>query len=148
VSEKDYGLIPDRLAWELPLSDATSLAGPFQAFATPDADGSSGATALARSTNLGVYSRRFARGSGENGLHSHDQDAIWLVLEGMAEFHDQAGALIATLGAGHGVMVRALTSYRFVCREPSHLLRFAAAATADASEGVSVDRPTTSGAHT
>jgi len=125
---KDYGVITDHLAWDLPLTGVTSSSGPFQVFRGSDVSGNK-PVPLARSEGVGLYLRRFEEGRGENGLHSHDQDAIWLVLEGAASFYDEHGNLIAALKATQGVLVPELTSYRFVCSERSLLLRFAGAHT-------------------
>ncbi len=70
--------------------------------------------------------RTFADGAGENGLHSHDDDAIWLVLAGRAEFHTFDDVLLGMANVGGGVLVPAGTAYRFVCHGRSTLMRVAA----------------------
>jgi len=127
VSERNFGVIPDRLAWDLPLTALTVESGPFQLFSAGAADAASKPRALARSESLGLYLRRFPEGGGENGLHSHDQDAIWFVVEGGADFFEEGGTPIASLGPDQGLLVPRLIPYGFVCTETSLLLRFAGA---------------------
>ncbi|MGX7681486.1 hypothetical protein ACSMXN_21580 [Jatrophihabitans sp. DSM 45814] len=124
MTEKNYGRIPDRVAWDLPLTTMTSLKDPFQVFSGADVDPTTKAVALARTENLGVYLRRFREGGGENGLHSHDTDGIWLVLEGAVTFHGEDDRLIAELAPDEGVLVPRDVSYRFLCTKDSVLLRF------------------------
>jgi hypothetical protein len=125
MSERNYGLITDRLAWDLPLTGLTSLRGPFQVFSASGPTGAPGPFALARTDGIGVYRRWFPEGGGENGLHSHGQSAAWFVVDGRAQFYQEGGELIATLDAHQGVMVPESVPYRFICLEPSLLLRFA-----------------------
>jgi mannose-6-phosphate isomerase-like protein (cupin superfamily) len=134
TTEKNYGVIPDRLAWELPLvSEATSELTPFQVFTAgtpPEAEHPQRVRPLARTPDLALYVRAFRDGGGENGLHSHPDDAIWLVLEGQATFFDKEGRVLGELQPHQGVLVPALASYRFVCRGDTLMARFAAASSA------------------
>jgi mannose-6-phosphate isomerase-like protein (cupin superfamily) len=132
AEEKDYGVIPDRWAWELPLdTDATRELTPFQVFtATPprDEENPSRIRALARTTGLALYIRRFKDGGGENGLHAHTDDAIWMVLEGRATFFADGDRLLGELEPQGGILVPRLTRYRFVCTGPTLLARFSGGA--------------------
>ena len=84
MSETNYGVIADRLAWEVPLNpSATVELAPFQVFTTGAPEESEHALRvrpLARSSALSLYVRAFGDGGGEDGLHAHPDDAIWLVL--------------------------------------------------------------------
>lgn len=127
VSEKNHGEVYDTVSWELALDEArTSTVAGCQTFrARPDAS-PGGPHALARTEAMGLYARTFADGGGENGLHSHPDDAVWLVLSGHADFYAEASALLGSLGATDGLLVPAGTSYRFVCQGPTTLIRVAA----------------------
>jgi mannose-6-phosphate isomerase-like protein (cupin superfamily) len=126
--EIDHGLIPDDLAWNLALDEATQVVGPFQVIhARGDAGGRP--RAVARSGQIGMYVRAFADGKGENGLHSHPTDAIWIVLEGAATFHGLNETLLGELTAKEGILVPAGESYRFRCNGPSVLARISVADT-------------------
>jgi quercetin dioxygenase-like cupin family protein len=124
MSEKNFGHFPDRVAWDLPLTGDTSvLDGGFQVFTggSPETK----ATALARTDGLGVYVGRFPAGGGENGIHSHPGDSIWLVLSGAASFYAEDSRLLGQLGPSDGIMVPDGAPYRFRCAEDSVILRFA-----------------------
>lgn len=123
MTEKFYGHFPDRVAWDLPISDTTAeLEGGFQAF-TGNITGKS--AALARSGELGLSITRYRAEGGENGLHSHPGDSIWYVVEGAATFWAADSVLLAELGAHDGIMVPGGAPYRFQCTADSVLLRFA-----------------------
>lgn len=130
MSETNHGVIPDRLAWELPLNpSATVERAPFQVFTTGTPDESEHAMRirpLARSGALALYVRAFADGGGEAGLHAHPDDAIWLVLEGRASFFGEGGRPLGELGPHGGILVPALASYRFRCTGATLMARFAA----------------------
>ena len=121
MTEVDHGTIPDDLAWSLP--SGAEVLEPFQVFRCSPEDGARHTRAMARSGSLGMYVRSFPDGGGENGLHSHPSDAIWLVLEGSASFHAPGGVSLGTLSRYDGILVPALTSYRFICSGPSLLAR-------------------------
>ena len=130
MSETNYGVIADRLAWEMPLNaTATIESPPFQIFTTTAPEESEHALRvrpLARSTALSLYVRAFDDGGGEDGLHAHADDAIWLVLEGRASFFGENGRALGTLGPHEGILVPAFASYRFRCTGESLIARFAA----------------------
>ena len=75
MSETNYGVIADRLAWEVPLNpSATVELAPFQVFTTGAPEESEHALRvrpLARSSALSLYVRAFGDGGGEDGLHAH-----------------------------------------------------------------------------
>ena len=129
MSETNYGVIADRLAWEVPLNpSATIELPPFQVFTTGAPEESEHALRvrpLARSTALSLYVRAFADGGGEDGLHAHPDDAIWLVLEGHASFFGADDRPLGELGPHQGILVPALASYRFRCTGESLIARFA-----------------------
>jgi mannose-6-phosphate isomerase-like protein (cupin superfamily) len=130
VSEKNYGVIADRLAWDVPLNpSATVELAPFQVFtagAPEETEHDLRVRPLARSTALSLYVRAFADGGGEDGIHAHPDDAIWLVLEGHASFFGERGRPLGELGPHEGILVPALASYRFRCTGASLLARFGA----------------------
>lgn len=123
MTEKFYGHFPDRVAWDLPLSDATvELPGGFQSF-TGEFTGKS--AALSRTGELGLSITRYPAEGGENGLHSHPGDSIWYVLEGATTFWAAESVLLAELGPHEGIMIPGGAPYRFQCTSDSVLLRFA-----------------------
>ncbi|MCU1346141.1 MAG: hypothetical protein JWL70_2407 [Acidimicrobiia bacterium] len=127
MAERDYGLIYDTVSWELPLdADRSTAVGSCQVFrANPDPQ--PGAPhALARTDVMAFYMRSFADGGGENGLHSHDDDAVWFVVNGHATFYASGEELLGELDSNDGVLVPAGKSYRFVCTGPTTLARVAA----------------------
>ncbi len=128
MTEKDYGLIPERISWEQGIDGERSMqvAGCHVVRAADVPRG--GPQVLARTENLAMYVRTFGEGGGEDGLHHHDDDALWLVLRGRATFRSRDGALLGDLGAHEGVVVPSGTPYRFVCTEPATLARVAARA--------------------
>ena len=130
VSEKSYGVIADRLAWDLPLNPTPTVElAPFQVFTTAaleETEQDLRVRPVARSTALSLYVRAFADGGGEDGLHAHPDDAIWLVLEGHASFFGEGGRALGELGPHEGILVPALVSYRFRCTGATRLARFAA----------------------
>jgi hypothetical protein len=72
-----------------PQPEATVELAPFQVFTTGAPEESEHALRvrpLARSSALSLYVRAFGDGGGEDGLHAHPDDAIWLVLQGHASF--------------------------------------------------------------
>ena len=75
---------------------------------------------------MSLYVRAFADGGGEDGLHAHPDDAIWLVLEGHVSFFGEGGRPLGELGPHQGILVPALASYRFRCTGASLLARFGA----------------------
>ena len=80
---------------------ATIELAPFQVFTTVAPEESEHALRvrpLARTTALSLYVRAFADGGGEDGLHAHPDDAIWLVLEGHASFFGENGRALGELG--------------------------------------------------
>jgi mannose-6-phosphate isomerase-like protein (cupin superfamily) len=81
---------------------------------------------LARSSALSLYVRAFGDGGGEDGLHAHPDDAIWLVLQGHASFFGEGRRLLGELGPHEGILVPALATYRFRCRGETLIARFAA----------------------
>lgn len=124
MTEKFYGHFPDRVAWDMPLSDATTEAsGGFQTFSASDLTGK--AAALARSDELGLSVSRYRAEGGENGLHSHPGDSIWYVIEGEATFWAEDSVLLAELKPNDGIMVPDGARYRFQCTTDAVLLRFA-----------------------
>ena len=76
-----------------------------------------------------MYVRTFGEGGGEDGLHHHDDDALWFVYAAGQRSVPRDGVLLSDVGAHEGVVVPAGTSYRFVCTEPATLARVARAAT-------------------
>ena len=106
MSETNYGVIADRLAWEMPLNaTATIELPPFQIFNTTAPEESEHALRvrpLARSTALSLYVRAFDDGGGEDGLHAHADDAIWLVLEGRASFFGENGRALGDARPARG----------------------------------------------
>jgi mannose-6-phosphate isomerase-like protein (cupin superfamily) len=131
MAEKDFGLIHDRFSWdvEIDASRAQTVHGCQVFHASADSDPDPGPPeVLARSSSLSSYTRTFAAGTGENGLHSHDDDAIWMVLDGRAQFFAPADRLLGDLGEHGAVLVPAGTSYRFVCQGRTTLMRVAARA--------------------
>jgi len=130
MAEKNYGEIYDTVSWERAMDQArTATVAGCQTFrATPD-DEPGGPHALARTDALAIYARTFADGGGENGLHSHPDDAAWVVVAGHASFYAEAGAVLGELFASDGLLVPSGTSYRFVCHGPTTLMRVAARAT-------------------
>ena len=121
--EKDYGHFPDRLAWDLKFDDLTHVApDDFQVFKGSQFDTKS--AALARTSELGMYAIRYRAGGGENGLHSHPGDSIWLLIRGAATFWAQDSVVLAELKPLDGVMVPGGAKYRFLCTEDSVLYRF------------------------
>ena len=126
-TEKHYGHIPDRLTWEVALGgDVTTHLG-FQVFTGHRTPESKRVEALARTPQLGLYRTRYRAGGGENGLHSHPGDSIWLVLAGSVRFYAEKSTLVADLGPGGGLMIPSGATYRFQCTEDSELVRFAGA---------------------
>lgn len=127
MDEKDYGMIHDVFSWDRSLdADRVSMISGFQVF-QGDPDPVAGSPhVLARSPAIALYERNFAEGGGENGLHSHDDEAIWIVLSGRATFFAAGGSPLGDLGPGAGVLVPAGTSYRFACSEPTSMMRVAA----------------------
>jgi mannose-6-phosphate isomerase-like protein (cupin superfamily) len=127
-AETNYGVIPDRLAWELPLdARATRELEPFQVFTAgrPDVgENKVRVRPLARTSGLGLYVRAFPDGGGENGLHAHADDAIWLVLDGQATFFGEGGRALGELQQHQGILVPRLASYRFRCTGPTLMARF------------------------
>ena len=81
---------------------------------------------LARSSALSLYVRAFGDGGGEDGLHAHPDDAIWLVLQGHASFFGEGRRPLGELGPHEGILVPALATYRFRCRGETLIARFAA----------------------
>ena len=126
--EVDHGRIADDVAWSLALDEATKVVGAFQVIHARGEVGG-GPRAVARSGHMGMYVRGFADGKGENGLHSHPTDAIWIVLEGAATFHGMNETLLGELTAKEGILVPAGESYRFRCNGPSVLARISVADT-------------------
>ena len=128
MTEKDYGLVPERTSWEQSIDEGRSMqvAGCQVVRATDVPPG--GPKVLARTEQLAMYVRSFAAGGGEDGLHHHDDDALWLVLHGRVTFRSRDGVLLGDLGAHDGVVIPHGTSYRFVCNEPATLARVAARA--------------------
>jgi mannose-6-phosphate isomerase-like protein (cupin superfamily) len=128
MTEKDYGLVPERISWGQPIDGERSMqvAGCHVGHAADVPAG--GPQVLARTENLAMYVRTFGEGGGEDGLHHHDDDALWFVLRGRATFRSRDGVLLGDLGAHEGVVVPCGTSYRFVCTEPATLARVAARA--------------------
>lgn len=128
MTEKYYGIIHDTVSWEneVDATRATATAG-CQLFDATSDTAAAAPHVLARTANLAAYMRTFADGAGENGLHSHDDDAIWLVLDGRATFHTTDGVELGTADAAHGVLVPARTPYRFACSGLTTLVRIAAA---------------------
>ncbi|MGX7680334.1 cupin domain-containing protein [Jatrophihabitans sp. DSM 45814] len=124
-AEKHYGHIPDRLAWDLPLGGTVTTDSGFQVFTGRFAPESKRAEALARTPEMGLYRVRYRAGGGENGLHSHPGDSIWMVLSGAVRFYAEKSRLVADLGPGGGVMIPSEATYRFQCSEDSELVRFA-----------------------
>ncbi len=99
---------------------------PFQVFTTAAPEESEHALRvrpLARTTALSLYVRAFADGGGEDGLHAHPADAIWLVLEGHASFFGENGRALGELGPRDGMLVPALASYRFRCTGAHELVK-------------------------
>jgi mannose-6-phosphate isomerase-like protein (cupin superfamily) len=132
MAEQNYGMMPDHFSWEVALaSDATEITGPFQVFSVPTAVTTGEPNTprpVARADHLSLYVRAFVDGGGENGLHSHDDDSIWLVLSGRAAFAGEDGLSLGTLDAHHGVLIPAGVSYKFVCSGDTVLARIAARA--------------------
>jgi mannose-6-phosphate isomerase-like protein (cupin superfamily) len=128
MTEKYHGIIHDTVSWENDVDPtrAAATAGCQVFDASPDST-AAGHRVLARSANLAAYMRTFADGAGENGLHSHDDDGIWMVVEGRATFHTADGVELGVADAAHGVLVPAGTPYRFVCSGLTTLVRVAAA---------------------
>jgi mannose-6-phosphate isomerase-like protein (cupin superfamily) len=130
MSETNYGVIADRLAWDVPRNpSATVELPPFQVFTTAapeEAEHALRVRPLARAAALSLYVRAFGDGGGEDGLHAHPEDAIWLVLEGHASFFGENGRALGELGPHEGILVPALASYRFRCTGESLIARFAA----------------------
>lgn len=124
---KDFGLIPDRSAWESDLGPATSTVGAYQVFRPATIGDTAGPIAMARTDSIGVYARHFRAGGGEKGLHSHDKDAVWVVLEGRALFRDESGSTTASVSAHEGLLIPRFVSYRFTCPVDSTLVRVSAA---------------------
>ena len=126
-AEKHYGHIPDRLAWDVALgSDVTTDRG-FQVFTGHRTAEAKRVEALARTPQLGLVRMHCREGGGENGLHSHPGDSIWLVLSGSVRFYGEKSTLIADLGPGGGLLIPSGATYRFRCDEETELVRFAAA---------------------
>jgi mannose-6-phosphate isomerase-like protein (cupin superfamily) len=127
MGEKNYGLIYDHVSWESVLDPErhTTIAGCQVFRGGPDQE-PGGPHALARTDSLALYLRSFADGGGENGLHSHDDDAIWLVVVGQATFYAEGGVLLGELETNDGLLVPAGTSYRFSCHGPTTMARVAA----------------------
>jgi quercetin dioxygenase-like cupin family protein len=127
AEEKNYGQIFDTVSWTSPIdADRTSTVEGCQRFhGGPDAQPGR-PHSLARAGSLALYVRSFADGGGENGLHSHDDDAAWLVVAGGAEFFTEGGVSLGELAAADGLLVPAGTSYRFVCHGPTTMMRVAA----------------------
>jgi mannose-6-phosphate isomerase-like protein (cupin superfamily) len=125
--EKNYGVIYDTVSWDLAIdpSRTAQVAGCQTFQAGPDTT-PGGPHALARTDALALYARTFADGGGENGLHSHPDDAVWLVVSGHAAFYAEAGELLGSLETSDGLLVPAGTSYRFVCQGVTTLVRVAA----------------------
>ena len=122
-AEKDYGHIPDRVAWDLPLAAVTTIDSEnFQVFRGSQLNAKT--SALSRTDELGMYAARYRAGGGENGLHSHPGDSIWLLVSGAATFWAKDSVVIAELQPLDGVMVPNDAKYRFMCTEDSVLLRF------------------------
>jgi quercetin dioxygenase-like cupin family protein len=136
MAEKNYGHFPDRLAWDLALGPATRVDDDgFQVFASDQADITAKASALARTDELGVYIGRFPAGGGENGLHSHPGDSVWVVLSGAASFWAADSRLLGELGPAAGVMVPGGAPYRFLCSEDSVIMRFSGPPPAPRADG-------------
>jgi mannose-6-phosphate isomerase-like protein (cupin superfamily) len=125
-AEKDYGLIFDVVSWERPIdTERVSTVAGCQAFTAVADPQPGGPRSLVRTAGLALYERTFAEGGGENGLHSHDDDAIWMVASGSASFFTSADHLLGEVATGGGILVPAGTSYRFVCHEVTTMFRVA-----------------------
>ncbi|MBL0423376.1 cupin domain-containing protein [Ramlibacter sp. AW1] len=86
-------------------------------------------TVLAATPAMTVILKGYAE-SGENTLHAHtDEDHVFVVLQGEANFHGPHGEL-KTIGPLHGVMMPRGTFYRFRASpgQPLVMLRIGAAA--------------------
>jgi mannose-6-phosphate isomerase-like protein (cupin superfamily) len=125
--EKDYGLIYDVVSWQRPIDTerASSVAG-CQVFSALGDPQPGGPQSLARTRALAIYERTFAEGGGENGLHSHDDDAIWMVASGSASFFTSSDQPLGEVATGGGILVPAGTAYRFVCHGTTTMRRVAA----------------------
>lgn len=81
-------------------------------------------TVLASSKQMTVRLKVYASG-GENALHAHaNEDHVFILLQGKAEFFDQNGAL-GTLGVNEGLLIPRGVYYRFNATgsEPLVMLR-------------------------
>ena len=79
---------------------------------------------LAASEHLTVRLKMYASG-GENNIHAHpNEDHVFIILQGSAEFHDPDGVL-ARVGPYEGVMLPKGSRYNFTCtsKEPLVMLR-------------------------
>lgn len=124
-TEKHYGHIPDRKAWDIALGGDVSTDLDFQVFTGGRAPEAKRVEALVRTPEVGLYRARYRAGGGENGLHSHPGDSIWMVLAGSVRFYAEKSRLIADLGPGGGVMIPSGATYRFQCTQDSEVVRFA-----------------------
>jgi mannose-6-phosphate isomerase-like protein (cupin superfamily) len=78
-------------------------------------------TVLAAMANLTVRLKVYASG-GENVLHAHsNEDHVFIILQGAAEFHDEGG-LLASLGPNEGVSLPKGKPYRFHASSPEPLV--------------------------
>lgn len=123
-TEKHYGHIPDRKAWDIALGGDVSTDLDFQVFTGGRAPEARRVEALVRTPEVGLYRARYRAGGGENGLHSPRR----LNLAG-------TGGLCAVLRrkvqasrrprTGGGVMIPSGATYRFQCTLDSEVVRFA-----------------------
>src|SRR5438270_14030373 len=93
----------DPIAWGRPLQPGVEeQPAPYQRFRFGEL--STKFTPLVRGEHAAMYVTNFAPGEGEARFHAHDDEAIWLVLEGEVSFYGEGEHLLGRLGPKEGVL--------------------------------------------
>jgi mannose-6-phosphate isomerase-like protein (cupin superfamily) len=105
----------DPYSWKIPItSEAANVEGPLKPFSIqPPAEIESGkfVQRLVSSDIMSCYLR--VSNYGEKSLHSHPDDAIWLVLEGEATYFNEQGEIVSRVGKMNGLLVPRGEVYRY-----------------------------------
>lgn len=83
--------------------------------------------ALARAERLAIHSSSLEPGRGEVNLHSHDDEAVWVVLYGQVTYYGgEDDHELCTLRPSEGILIPQDTLYRYVNTGDGylHMLRF------------------------
>ena len=91
------------------------------------AEGFSAWQPLARGEHIAIHSSSLEPGRGEVNLHSHDDEAVWVVLYGEVTFYgEDDNRELCTLRPGDGILIPQDHPYRYVNMGDGylHMLRF------------------------